>query len=230
VDVVQLPEARADVAIVTSEEVAECRIEDGGLGGREFPDESPQEGEIGGAVDEGRQAAGSVEGRDKAPCVVGSGQKVAPTQGAELSGAVDQDRVKRGHRVGQLPDSRPIGPRIAPLDSHQDSGPLQSVRELFQKRRLAAALGADDCDLSAERVDPPLELPARQRPSPVGEVLDPVSGKRVVGWTAGGGGAHEMSISTGCGPIFRSSRSVAPFGCTTSSMAQDRVISLPENE
>ncbi len=41
---------------------------------------------------------------------------------------------------------------------------------------------------------------------------------------------HEMSTSTGCGPIFRSRRSVSPPGRTTSSMAHARVMSLPENE
>jgi len=229
VDVVQIPKAQPNIAVVAEEEGLE--IDGLGLNRGKLCHKVTEEILVGAALHKRWESSLPVKGRHQAARRTNGPDKSSPGQGTELLPSVQQNCVVVEHRPRQLSSGDSQGIRAPARDGHQDRVTVKRLRKLLEQCGFTASLRADDGDPAAQIADPLRELGhARSRTSET-QTLDAAAGKRVVsGPKREVGGAHGRTTSTGRGPIPMSRRSVLPPLSTTSSMDHIREMSLPEKE
>jgi hypothetical protein len=140
-------------------------------------------------------------------------EETPPSKHSKLLGTVDQDCMLMSR------PSRQLGARGAPRigaiarDPHDDDRLVEPASQLFQERGLAAALGADDGNASAEIVHALHEAAPLQGRAPEGETLDAMAGEGVVGGSAGKPAFLTTSLLRPA--IFRNLRRFLASGCST---------------
>ena len=181
--VVKLPEAQAQVAVVTCEEVDEARLQVSHVVRGELADKVGEQVRRCTTAMEGGEAASSVAGEDQASGVARSSFQPQPASGAEATRRIDQHRV-----VGADPRGEPLLDRPPPVAArarwnHQNDLVLKRARESLEQGGLAAALGPDNRRAATHGVELRRQLLERCPGSSKGKGVDTVAGEGVVGRT-----------------------------------------------